>query len=90
VATYIIPSEKDQWHSKNIEDWIIRSEATYFETTFKKGGAKLLFWFHFIKVNVIILAPPFLKVDKCRNKLNVQRVDGSRVFMKVLATLEKS
>ena len=58
MATYIIPLEKDQWHSKNIEDWIIRSEATYF--------------------------------DFGRNKLNVQRVDGSRVFMIVLATLEKS
>jgi len=30
-VTYVIPSEKDCWHSKNVEDWIIRSEATYFE-----------------------------------------------------------
>jgi group I intron endonuclease len=33
--TCIIPSERDRWHSKNIEDWIIRSEASYFENNLK-------------------------------------------------------
>lgn len=25
-----MPLEKDHWDSKNVKDWIIRSEATYF------------------------------------------------------------
>jgi hypothetical protein len=30
VVTYIIPEKKDHRHSKNVKDWIIRSEATFF------------------------------------------------------------
>jgi hypothetical protein len=52
VVTHIIPLEKNHWHSKNVEDWMIRSEATYFVSTFQKGGAKLFIIFY-------ILAPPF-------------------------------
>ena len=35
MVTYIIPQERDRWQSKNVEDWIIRSEATYFENNLK-------------------------------------------------------
>jgi hypothetical protein len=36
MVTYIIPPERDWWQSKNVEDWIIRSEATYFDPPFRK------------------------------------------------------
>jgi len=45
VVTYVIPLGNVQWHSKNVEDWIIRSEATFIDILFKKVWQNIEYYF---------------------------------------------